>query len=205
MRRAPSANVAENNIFGVRSNVSGSGVDAGVKIDVAGFEGVLYGYTGHGLGTTGLYILATDAFGNERNSSGGYAQATYKIDRLKIGLSYGVSDLKMAQGDILADNLLKRNESGVFGLYYSLTKSLTLVGEFIDSKSTAHSGNEATEKGCRGRRDPVLLADACAAVASTRRRCARARAAVAVSAAPSRRCAQRFVSGEVSGYHPEHS
>ncbi len=144
--KAPSANVAENNILGVRSNVSGSGVDGGVKIDVAGFEGVLYGYTGHGLGTTGLYILATDAFGNERNSSGGYVQATYKIDRLKVGLSYGISDLTMARGDVLADNLVKRNESGVFGLYYSLTKSLTLVGEFIDSESKANSGNEAKEK-----------------------------------------------------------
>jgi predicted porin len=144
--KAPTADVAANNAAGVRNNVSGSGVDAGVKIDVAGFEGVLYGYTGHGIGTTGLYILATDEFGNERNSSGGYIQGTYKIDRLKIGLSYGVSDLKMARGDLLADNLLRRNESGVLGLYYSLTKSLTLVGEFIDSKSTAHSGNEATEK-----------------------------------------------------------
>ena len=144
--KAPSADVAANNVAGVRNSVSGSGVDAGVKIDAAGFEGVVYGYTGHGIGTTGLYLLATDAFGNERKSSGGYVQATYKIDRLKIGLSYGVSDLKMAQGDILADNLVKRNESGVFGLYYGLTKSLTLVGEFIDSKSTAHSGNEATEK-----------------------------------------------------------
>jgi predicted porin len=144
--KAPTANVAENNLLGVRSNVSGSGADAGVKLDVAGFEGVLYGYVGHGLGTTGLYILATDAFGNERNSSGGYAQATYKIDRLKVGLSYGLSDLKMAQGDLIADNLVKRNESGVFGLYYGLTKSLTLVGEFIDSKSTADSGNVAREK-----------------------------------------------------------
>ena len=144
--KAPAADVAANNVAGVRNNVSGSGVDAGVKVDVAGFEGVLYGYTGHGIGTTGLYLLATDEFGNERNSSGGYIQGTYKIDRLKLGLSYGVSDLKMARGDVLANNLLKRNESGVFGLYYSLTKSLTLVGEFIDSKSTAHSGNEATEK-----------------------------------------------------------
>jgi predicted porin len=144
--KAPSADVAANNLAGIRNNVSGSGVDAGVKIDVAGFEGVLYGYTGHGLGTTGLYILATDAFGNERKSSGGYAQATYKIDRLKVGLSYGVSDLSMAQGDVLAGNLLRRNESGVFGLYYSLTKSLTLVGEYIDTQSTAHSGNEAIER-----------------------------------------------------------
>ena len=49
---------------------------------------------GKGLGTTGLFILATSAFGNTRKSSGGYAQATYKIDKLKIGLSYGVSELE---------------------------------------------------------------------------------------------------------------
>jgi len=31
-------------------------------------------------------------------------------------------------------------------LYYSLTKSVTLVGEYIDTKSTAQGGNSATEK-----------------------------------------------------------
>ena len=44
--------------------------------------------------------------------------------------------------------LLKRNDSGVFGLYYSLTKSVTLVGEYIDTKAKAQNGNEATEKDC---------------------------------------------------------
>jgi hypothetical protein len=40
-----------------------------------------------------------------------------------------------------ADNsLVKRNESGVFGLYYSLTKSVTLVGEFVATKAEAWSG-----------------------------------------------------------------
>jgi predicted porin len=144
--KAPSSAVAANNILGIRNNISGTGVDAGVKIDVAGFEGVLYGYTGKGLGTTGLFILSTDGFGNERKSSGGYAQATYKVDRLKVGLSYGVSDLQTATDDFAAENLLRRNESGVFGLYYSLTKSMTLVGEFIDTKSTAHSADSAHEK-----------------------------------------------------------
>ena len=31
------------------------------------------------------------------------------------------------------------------GLYYSLTKSVTLVGEYINTKSTAQNGNEAKE------------------------------------------------------------
>jgi hypothetical protein len=45
-----------------------------------------------------------------------------------------------------ASDLVSKNESGVFGLYYNLTKSLTLVGEFIDTESKAWNGNEAQEK-----------------------------------------------------------
>ena len=87
---------------------------------------------------------------------GGYAQATYKIDRLKIGVSYGISELKLAFDEeagtydpltgMSTSTLVHKNESEVFGLYYSLTKSLTLVGEFIDTKAKAWNGNEAKEK-----------------------------------------------------------
>lgn len=157
--KAPSADVALYNAEGIQSGTKGTGVDGGIKIDVQGFEGVLYGYYGNGIGTTGLYILATSAAGNERKSDGGYVQATYKIDRLKIGLSYGVSELKLASDEqtyqingvtgqstgVYASDLVHRNESGVFGLYYSLTKSLTLVGEYIHSESQAWNGNEALE------------------------------------------------------------
>jgi len=155
----PTTFCVPNNIYaGIQNSVSGTAVDGGVKIDVAGFEGVLYGYSGKGIGTTGLYILATSASGEERKSDGGYVQATYKLDRLKIGLSYGLSELKLAGDEQAqaysgtgtplgyASDLLKRNSSGVVGLYYSLTKSLTLVGEFIDTKAEAWNGNSATEK-----------------------------------------------------------
>jgi len=146
-----SAAVAGDDAAGVATSFRGTEVDAGVKVGVAGFEGVLYGYTGKGVGTTGLFVLATSASGDTRKSDGGYVQATYKFDKLKVGLSYGISDLKLADdeqtGQINANPLLlKRNASGVVGLYYSLTKSVTLVGEYIDTKSTAQGGNEATEK-----------------------------------------------------------
>jgi hypothetical protein len=123
-----------------------------VKLDVAGFEGVLYGYSGKGVGTTGLYLYATSAGGEERKSDGGYVQFTYKFDKLKVGASYGISELKLAGDEnqqvagVDVSDLLKRNSSFVGGLYYSLTKSVTLVGEFIDTKATAWNGNEATEK-----------------------------------------------------------
>jgi predicted porin len=143
----------ENIALGVRNHVHGTGVDGGVKVDAAGFEAVVYGYYGRGLGTTGLYILATSDTGQLRDSDGGYVQLTYKIDRLKIGASYGISQLKLASDEqaqvssgVYASDLVHKNESGVFGLYYSLTKSLTLVGEFSDTEAKAWNNNEAHEK-----------------------------------------------------------
>jgi predicted porin len=144
--KANNALVAGDNTAGVATSFTGTAVDGGVKLDVAGFEGVLYGYTGKGVGTIGLYILPTSASGETRKSDGGYVQATYKFDKLKVGLSYGISDLKLANDETSTNNtLLKRNSSGVVGLYYSLTKSVTLVGEYINTKSTAQGGDSAKE------------------------------------------------------------
>jgi len=131
------------------TSYTGTEVDGGVKVDAAGFEGVLYGYTGKGVGTTGLFILSTSASGDTRKSDGGYVQATYKFDKLKVGLSYGISDLKLADDERAFEStslLVKSNKSGVGGLYYSLTKSITLVFEYIDTKAEAWNGNSATQK-----------------------------------------------------------
>lgn len=126
---------------------TGNGVDGGIKIGYQGFEGVLYGYTGSGLGTTGLFILPTSAAGGKRDSDGGYLQATYKFEKLKVGISYGLSELKQSSDEraFAPTDLLKRNRSVVGGLYYSLTKSLTLVGEYIDTKADAWNGDSAHE------------------------------------------------------------
>jgi len=143
----PTKDVAAATEAGIATSNRGTAADAGVKLDVADFEAVVYGYYGKGVGTTGLYLDAISAGGNTRNSEGGYLQATYKFQKLKVGLSYGISELKLATGEVELDNtLLKRNASVVGGLYYSLTKHVTLVGEYIDSKATAWGGNSATEK-----------------------------------------------------------
>jgi predicted porin len=150
--KVPSADVAGDSEAGVSNNFTGTAVDGGIKLDVAGFEGVLYGYSGKGIGTTGLFIDATSASGDTRKSDGGYVQLTYKLDKLKIGASYGISELKLANDEqqqvagTYVSDLLKRNSSGIFGLYYGLTKSVTLVGEFVDTKAEAWNGNSATEK-----------------------------------------------------------
>jgi len=136
------------NAPGAATSFTGSGADAGVKVDIVGLEAVVYGYYGKGIGTTGLYILPTSASGEKRPSEGGYVQTTYKFGKLKLGLSYGISELKQAADEegLPPTNLLKRNSSAVAGAYYSLTKSVTLVGEFIDTKSQAWDSNSATEK-----------------------------------------------------------
>jgi predicted porin len=145
--QATTADIVANGL-GASTSFTGDGYDGGIKMDFGGFEAVLYGYSGDGLGTTGLFILPTSAQGDKRDSSGGYVQASYKFDKLKIGASYGESNLKLATDEKpyqASSDLLKRNDSGVFGLYYSLTKNVTLVGEYLDTKSKAWNGNNAND------------------------------------------------------------
>jgi hypothetical protein len=121
-----------------------TGADVFVKFDFAGFEADVSYYGGKGLGTTGLFFLADDGLGNARKSHGYLLQGTYKIGALKVGLNYGVSKLQYAnQVDALAvPTLLDSNNKVTGGVYYSLTKNLTLLGELSDVWTKAHDGGE---------------------------------------------------------------
>jgi len=121
--------------------------EIGAKVDAGDFEGVGYYYNGSGVGTTLLFLLGNDAAGNKRDSSGGYVQGTYKINKVKLGLSYGQSKLNCTGGDAGAtcDSLLDTNTSGIASIYYSLTKSITLVAEYIDTESKNHAGAKNTQ------------------------------------------------------------
>src|SRR5207249_1885615 len=97
------------------SSVSGQAFDLGAKLNVADFEGVLYGYSGDGVGTTAIGFNAAAVVGGnleKRKSKGGYVQGTYKIGKLKPGLSYGESSLDLASGET-NPNLVKKNKSAV--------------------------------------------------------------------------------------------
>ncbi len=126
------------------TSINGTGWDIGGKIDFAGFEGVLYYYTANGIGTTAIGLGAA-AFVpsagtlDKRNSDGGYGQITYKWQQIKFGYSYGQSYLKYGGNESTTNNptLVRKNISNVFGVYYALTQSLNLVGEYIASKSQA--------------------------------------------------------------------
>src|SRR5467141_3607730 len=126
------------------SSVSGQAFDLGAKVNVADFEGVLYAYSADGIGTTAIGFDAAAvvcATLEKRKSKGGYVQGTYKFGKFKPGLSYGESSLDLASNET-NPNLVKKNKSAVLGLYYSLTQSLNLVGEYIQTKATNQAGGE---------------------------------------------------------------
>lgn len=121
---------------------TGTGIDIFAKLDIQGLELIGYYYHGDGLGTTALFNLGAFGTGQTRTSDGYFAQATYKIDRLKLGVNYGDSKLDYANAaDRLANPaLVSDNKKVTVGLYYSLTKNLMLLGEFSNVKSDAQSG-----------------------------------------------------------------
>ncbi|MGH8750997.1 MAG: hypothetical protein ACREUV_04755 [Burkholderiales bacterium] len=117
--------------------------EAGVKGSVAGFDAVLYGYYGRGIGTTAFLFDGVAAGGlangNRRNSKGGYAQLGYRFGKWHPVVSYGASFLDLATSE--APNILvARNRSYGGGVYYSLTKSVTLDVEFFHNISNNHIG-----------------------------------------------------------------
>ncbi len=121
-----------------------NGGDIFAKFDVGGFEVDASYYYGKGMGTTGLYILSSDGHGNARKSDGYLVQGTYTLGAVKLGVNYGVSKLDFANAVDAAStpNLLEKNSKVTGGVYYSLTKNLTLLGEISDVKTQAHNGNE---------------------------------------------------------------
>jgi len=130
-------------------NYTGDGVDVFAKLDIQALELIGYYYHGTGLGTTALFDAGAFGLGQTRKSDGFFGQATYKFGALKVGVNYGRSNLDYANGaDALANPaLVASNRKGTIGLYYSLTKNLTLLAEGSQVKSYAQSSggsNSAT-------------------------------------------------------------
>ncbi len=124
------------------------GYDVGAKVGFKGLEAVGYYYKGDGVGTTDFLFDAMDVAGNMRDSDGYYVQLTWKLPGIgtKLGASFGASNLDETSVDqIVAPDLLDKNESYVLGVYHPLTSALNLVLEYTHTESTAHSGNKAEE------------------------------------------------------------
>jgi len=130
---------------------SASGYELGLKAAYGNFEGVLYGFAGRGLGlsTVGAqFFNGSDGKGNKTESAGYFVQGTYTYGKTKFGINYGQNRDKNgfmnAVGGGPDDNA--RNQSTTFGVYHSLNKFITLVGEFnyenIDNAQDSNYDNK---------------------------------------------------------------
>lgn len=124
---------------------TGSGFDLGAKLGYGPLTVTGYYYKASGLGTTALNLFDTDALGNKRDSDGFYLQGMATFGKFSVGGSYGESHLDYANlADGLANpTLIDTNSSWVAQGRYGLTSWVTLIGEYIHTKSEAHNGNEA--------------------------------------------------------------
>lgn len=121
---------------------TGRALDVGAKLSYSNASLTGYYYTGSGVGTIGLFLLATDAAGRKRDSDGFYVQGTLGFGKFTAGASYGQSTLDRANGEAVSA-LVRKNSSWVGQLRYGLTSWVTLVGEYTHTMSKAHNGNDA--------------------------------------------------------------
>ena len=118
-------------------------VEVGVSTSIYNIALVAYGYSGEGVGTTGMLVQGFDTTGDARDSDGGYVQATYVIPMgTKLGVSYGVSKLDDNTADRGA-NLIKENNRVTVGAYHPLTKHLNLVAEYSHVESESHLSTQS--------------------------------------------------------------
>jgi predicted porin len=130
-------------------------VDIGATVSFGNLGLTAYYYDAEGVGSTmfGGFLdsdmggadagVSTD--GSERDSDGGYVQATYVLPTgTKLGVAYGVSNLDLANADDTAA-ILEENKRWTVGAYHPLTKHLNLVAEYNAIESNDHQGdtNEA--------------------------------------------------------------
>ena len=123
------------------SDFDSFGFDIGGKVTFGNAEILAWYYQGKGMGTTALFLFGSDGLGNERDSDGFLAQATYKFGDLKVGVNYGESNLDLASGEA-PSALVETNKKYTVGAYYSLTTNLTLLAEFTDTTAEAHDGTK---------------------------------------------------------------
>lgn len=127
------------------ASYTGNGFDTGAKLSYGPMTLTGYYYRGSGLGTTALNLFDSDGAGNRRDSEGFYVQGLATFGKFSVGGSYGQSTLDYANAaDALANpTLLDKNSSYVGQLRYGLTTWVTLIGEYINTRSRAHNGNKA--------------------------------------------------------------
>ena len=118
-------------------------VDIGANINLGNFGLTGYYYSGEGVGSTIFGSNGATTAGKERDSDGGYVQATFVIPTgTKLGAAYGVSKLDLASGEATS-SLLEENKRWTVGAYHPLTKHLNLVAEYNKVEAESHNNLKA--------------------------------------------------------------
>jgi len=110
------------------------GFELGAKVGVGDFEAVAYGFSGKGLGLATVGALFFSPY-KETKSQGYFLQGTYKFGKTKVGLNYGEN--KDKDGTLTGTNKFRGTTLGV---YHTLNKYITLVGEYNQEKATGPEG-----------------------------------------------------------------
>jgi predicted porin len=117
--------------------------DVGVNLNSGNLGLTAYYYDGDAGGNGVLGYYGADSLGKERDSQGGYLQATYVIPTgTKLGLAYGETSIDQtstdrSDGTVLAD----KTSRWTLGAYHPLTKHLNLVAEYNDIEIDAHNSS----------------------------------------------------------------
>lgn len=117
-----------------------TGYELGAKAGIGNFEAVAYAFGGSGLGlsTVGAQFFGgSNGTGNKTQSQGYFLQGTYKFGDTKVGLNFGENKDKKGFALTGAGSLNSiKNRAYTLGVYHSLNKYVTLVGEFNDERVT---------------------------------------------------------------------
>lgn len=116
-----------------------SGGEIGASFTAGRFSALANVQSGKGLG------ILSDGDQQDTKSTNWLVQGAYDFTpKLKLGANYGESKNNDDTPGALG---LESNRNGTLGLYYKLTKSVTLVGEVSQTRSRAFDGAEATMDG----------------------------------------------------------
>jgi hypothetical protein len=122
-------------------NVASIGGAGGVQMGIGPVGLMVSGYGGKALGSTFLQdVDALDYLGKERTQYGGLAQVTYQVGPAKLGVNYGQNYSDRTDNEAGASGTLKSQQAMTGGVYYSLNKYMTLVGEYTWARNSWYDG-----------------------------------------------------------------
>ncbi|WP_035025563.1 porin family protein [Enterovibrio calviensis] len=127
-------------------NDNALGWDVAAKITLLENLSVFGSYTSsEGVGNAGLFFDAYDAQGEARESSGYFLQSMYDFGGTRLGVNYGLTDIKRTASDPV-DNV-NENSKVTLGLYHDLFEGFIVSGEVSRYESESFAGNEIENTG----------------------------------------------------------